>query len=109
MLLLLLLQKMVTLVVLAVLAVLLTLVIPVALTLVIPVVVVVVEPIFVCVISLEAFVALLHRLPDHMESEDRMVVVGGWYGAKFFLLLERGARMLVAVRSHPRSWPVVVL
>ena len=60
MLLLLLLQKMVTLVVLAV-----------VLTLVILVVVFVVEPISVCVVLLEAFVAPLHQLIDHVESRIR--------------------------------------
>ena len=103
MLLLLLLQMMVTLEVLAVLAV--------ELTLVILVVVSIVEPISVCVVSLKAFVALLHRLLDLVGSKDWMVVVGGWYEAKFFLLPERAARMLVAiaVRAHPRSWPVVAV
>ena len=101
MLLLLVLQKMVTLAVLEVLAV--------VLTSVILVVVPVVEPISVCVVSLEAVVVPLHRLLNHVGSECRMVVVGGWHGAKSFLLLERVPRMLVAatMRARPRSWPVV--
>ena len=97
MVLLLVLQKMVTLAVLEVLAV--------VLTSIILVVVPVVEPISVCVVSLEAFDALLHQLLDHMGSEDRMVVVGGWHGAKSFLLLEHALRMLVAIttQARPRS------
>ena len=78
MLLLLLLQKMVMLAVLAVLAVVLTLVMFVVIS--------VVESISVCVVSLEAFVAPLHQLLDHVGSEDWTVVVGGWHGAKFFFL-----------------------
>ena len=83
----------------------------VVLTSVILVVVPVVEPISICVVSLEAFVALLHRLLDHVGSEGRMVVVGGWHGAKSFLLPERAPRMLVAIatRARPRSWPVVAV
>ena len=101
MVLLLVLQKMVTLAVLEVLAV--------VLTWVKIVVVLVVEPIFVCVVSLEAVIAPLHQLLDHVGSECRMVVVGGWHGAKSFCLPERAPRMLVAavVRARPRSWPVV--
>ena len=97
MVLLLVLQKMVTLVVLEVLAVVLTSVI------------LVVEPISVCIVSLEAVVAPLHQLLDHVGSECQMVVVGGWHGAKSFLLPERAPRMLVAaaVRARPCSWPVV--
>ena len=81
----------------------------VVLTSVILVVVPVVDPISICVISLEAFVALPHQLLDHMGSEGWMVVVGGWHGAKVFLLPEHAPRMLVAiaVRARPRSWPVV--
>ena len=81
----------------------------VVLTSVILVVVPVVEPISVCVVLLEAFVAFLHRLLDHVGSDGRMVVVGGWHGAKSFLLPERAPRMLVAIagRARPRSWPVV--
>ena len=94
MLLLLLLQMMVTLAVLAV-----------VLTLVILMVVPVVEPISEYVVSLEAVVALLHRLLDPVGSEGQMVVVGGWHGAKSFLLPERAARMLVAIIAwaRPRS------
>ena len=106
MLLLLLLQKMVTLAVLVVLAV--------VLTLVIHVVVFIVESISICVVSLEAFVALLHQLLDYVGSEDRMVVVGGWHGAKFFLLPKRATKMIgrlvaITVRARPRSWPVVAV
>ena len=101
MVLLLVLQKMVTLAVLEVLAV--------VLTSVILVVVPVVEPISVCVVSFEAVVAPLYRLLDHVGSDCQMVFVGGWHRAKSFLLLERAPRMLVAavVRARPRSWPVV--
>ena len=79
------------------------------LTSVILVVVPVVELISVCVVSLEVVVAPLHRLLDHVGSECRMVVVGGWYRAKSFLLPECAPRMLVAaaVQTRPRSWPVV--
>ena len=86
MLLLLLLQKMVTLAVLAV-----------VLTSVILVVVPVVELISICVVSLEAFVALPDQLLDHVGSEGRMVVVGGWHGANSFFLPEHAPRMLVAI------------
>ena len=98
MLLLLLLQMMVMLAVLVV-----------VLTLVILVVISVVEPISVCIVSLEAVVAPLHQLLDHVESKGRMVVVGGWHGDKFFFLPEHATRMLVAiaVRARPHSWPVV--
>ena len=79
------------------------------LTSVILVVVPVVELISVCVVSLEAFIGLPHQLLDHVGSEGRMVVVGGWHGAKSFLLPERAPRMLVSIaaRARPRSWPVV--
>ena len=84
-------------------------VLAVVLTSVILVVVPVVEPISICVVSLEVVVAPFHRLLVHVESEGRMVVVGGWHGAKSFLLPERAPRMLVAaiVRARPCSWPVV--
>ena len=56
-----------------------------------------------------AFVALPHQLLDHVGLECQMVVVGGWHGAKSFLLSERAPRMLVAavVQARPRSWLVV--
>ena len=101
MLLLLLLQRMVTLAVLAVLAV--------VLTLVILVVVPMVGPISVCVVSLEAVVAPCHQLLELVELEGRTVVVGGWHGAKSFLLPERALTMLVAERARPSSWPVVAV
>ena len=65
------------------------------------------EVISVCVVSIEGSVALPHELLDYVGSKGRMVVVGGWHGAKSFLLQERALRMLVAVRARPRSWPVV--
>ena len=71
----------------------------VVLTSVTLVVVPLLELISVYVISLEAFVALPHQLLDHVGSEDRMVVVGGWHGAKSFLLPERAPRMLVVIAA----------
>ena len=84
-------------------------VLAVVLTSVILGVVPVIEPISVCVVSLEAVVAPPHRLLDHVGSEGRMVVEGGWHGAKSFLLPEHAPRMLVAIaaRARPQSWPVV--
>ena len=110
MLLMFLLQMMVMLAVLAVLAVVLTVVIFVMVSMVLS--------ISVCIVSLEAFVALLHQLQvgalDHAGSEDLMAIVGGWHVTKFFLFLERAARMIsllvaIAVRARPRSWSVVAM
>ena len=105
MLLLLPLQMMVTLAVLVVLAMVPIMVIFVVVFVVVSVVV----SIFLCVVSLEAFVALLHQLQeetlDHVELEDWMAVVEGWHGTKFFLLPERSARTIsslvaIAVQVH---------
>ena len=43
-----------------------------------------------------------------------MVFVGGWHGAKFFLLPEHAVRMIgllvaITVQARPHSWPVVAV